>query len=49
MDEMSKKLDILMYMVENGYHLMDRTMDSMCEDFTVDELWDMMLAFLGDD
>jgi hypothetical protein len=49
MSELSKKLDILMYMVENGYHLMNRTMDEMCEIFTVDELQDMMNAFLGDD
>lgn len=49
MSELSKKLDILMYMVENGYHLMNRTMDEMCEIFTVDELQNMMNAFLGDD
>lgn len=49
MTEENKKLDILMYMIENGYHLMNRTMEEMCEDFTVEELQDMMNAFLPEE
>lgn len=35
---MDKKLAIIFRMVENGYHLMDRTAEEMASIFTVDEL-----------
>lgn len=43
----NEKYDILMYMVENGYHLMNRTMDEMAEIFTVEELEEMCNRFIG--
>jgi len=46
---MNEKMDILMMMVENGYHLMNRTMEEMAEIFTVDELYAMARKFLGEE
>ena len=36
--EYMEKLDILAYMVENGYHLGNRTMDDFCRDFSIEDL-----------
>lgn len=35
---MEKKLEIINRMVENGYHLMNRTAEEMASMFTVDDL-----------
>lgn len=35
---MEKKLEIIRRMVENGYHLMNRTAEELATIFTVDEL-----------
>ena len=35
---MEKKLEIIRRMVENGYHLMNRTAEELATLFTVDEL-----------
>jgi len=35
---MEKKLEIIRRMVENGYHLMNRTAEELASIFTVDEL-----------
>lgn len=35
---MEKKLEIINRMVENGYHLMNRTAEEMASMFTVEEL-----------
>lgn len=44
-----EKMDILQYMVENGYHLMNRTMEEMADLFTVEDLRNFCSAFLGED
>lgn len=46
---MMEKLEIISYMVENGYHLMNRTMEEMADLFTVDELWQFAQAFIEND
>lgn len=46
---MDEKMDILQYMVENGYHLMNRTMDEMAEMFTVEDLRRFCANFMGED
>ena len=46
---MMEKLEIISYMVENGYHLMNRTMEEMADLFTVDELWNFAQAFIEND
>ena len=49
MKDYMEKLDILAYMVENGYHLGNRTMDDFCRDFSVEDLWNFCQNFFGDD
>lgn len=49
MKDYMEKLDILAYMVENGYHLGTRTMDDYCRDFSVEDLWRFCQNFFGDD
>jgi hypothetical protein len=46
---MNEKMDILQYMVENGYKLMNRTMEEMAETFTVEDLRNFCSAFMGED
>ena len=46
---MTEKMDILQYMIENGYKLVNRTFDEMMEDFTVEDLRNFMAAFMGED
>jgi hypothetical protein len=48
-ERMDEKMDILQYMVENGYHLMNRTMDEMAEMFTVEDLRKFCANFMGED
>lgn len=45
----NEKMDVLQYMIENGYHLMNRTMDEMIEDFTLEQLQGFCKAFMGED
>lgn len=47
--EYCKKLEILGYMVENGYNLMDRTMDDYCRDFSLDAIRRFCIEFMGED
>ena len=47
--ENMEKLEILTYMVENGYHLMNRTMDDYCHDFTLAQIRQFCVAFMGED
>jgi len=44
-----EKMDILQYMVENGYNLMGRTMEEFCRDFSVEDLRRFCACFLGED
>ncbi len=46
---MMEKLEIIAYMVENGYHLMNRTMEEMAEMFSVEDLWKFAQAFIGNE
>lgn len=36
--EYTEKMNILRFMVNNGYHLCNRTMDDFCRDFSVEDL-----------
>ena len=47
--EYCEKLEILGYMVENGYNLMDRTMDDYCRDFSLDDIRRFCVGFMGED
>lgn len=47
MTEMERKMEVLAYMVENGYHLMGETMEDWCEPFTEEEVWRFCQAFLA--
>lgn len=47
MEDYMTKLDILAYMVENGYHLGTRTMDDFCRDFSVADLLNFCKNFCG--
>ena len=38
MKDYNEKIEILAYMVENGYHLMNRTMDDYCRDFSLEDI-----------
>jgi len=44
-----ERMDIIVYMVENGYDLRGHTMDELAEAHTVSELWAMMQAFMGEE
>lgn len=46
---MNEKMEILAYMVENGYHLMDRTMEEYCELFSLEDLRGFCARFMGED
>lgn len=43
----AEKLDILAYMIENGYSLMGHTMDEYCEMFSVEDLRRFCEAFMA--
>jgi len=45
---MMEKMDMLAYLVENGYDL-PLTMDEMAFVYTVEELWAMVQKMLGDE
>lgn len=47
MKDYEAKIDILMYMVENGYHLGTRTMDDFCKDFSLDDIKNFCRCFCG--
>ena len=49
MKEYEEKMDILMYMIENGYHLMGWTMDEFCEAFSLEDLRRFCARFMGED
>jgi len=49
MKDYNEKLEILAYMVENGYHLMDRTMDDYCRDFSLTDIRRFCSVFMGED
>jgi len=42
-------MEILAYMVENGYHLMDRTIEDYCRDFSVADVRNFCACFMGED
>ena len=42
-------MEILAYMVENGYHLMNRTMEDYCMDFTLADVRNFCACFMGED
>ena len=42
-------MEILAYMIENGYHLMNRTMEDYCRDFSVADVRHFCACFMGDD
>lgn len=42
-------MEILAYMIENGYHLMNRTMEDYCRDFTVEDVRAFCACFMGED
>lgn len=46
--EYMEKLDILAYMVENGYHLGDHDMDFYAQHFTAEDLRRWCRRFMGD-
>lgn len=45
---MNEKMEILAYMVENGYHLMDRTMEEYCALFSLEDLREFCARFMGE-
>ena len=49
MKDYMEKCEILAYMVENGYHLMNRTMDDYCRDFTLEDIRNLCVEFMGED
>ena len=48
MKDYMEKLEILAYMVENGYNLMDRTMDDYCRDFSLTDIRNFCSGFMGE-
>jgi len=46
---MNEKYEVIAYMMENGYHLMNRTMEDMARDFSIEELRAFCAAFMGED
>ena len=49
MNDYMEKIEILAYMVENGYNLMDRTMDDYCRDFSLADIKQFCAHFMGED
>lgn len=49
MKDYNEKCEILAYMVENGYHLMTRTMDDYCRDFSLEDIKRFCARFMGED
>lgn len=49
MKDYMEKCEILAYMVENGYNLMDRTMDDYCRDFDLETIRRFCARFMGED
>ena len=49
MKDYMEKCEILAYMVENGYHLMNRTMDDYCRDFSLEDIRRFCACFMGED
>lgn len=48
MTNYTEKLEILAYMVENGYCLMNRTMDEMAQIFSLDDIRAFCANFMGE-
>lgn len=48
MKEYMEKLEVLAYMVENGYSLMGRTMDEFCRDFSLADIRFFCECFMGE-
>lgn len=46
---MNEKMDILVYMMENGYSLGDHDMDFFLENFSLEELRQWCARFMGED
>lgn len=46
---MMEKLDVIAYMVENGYDLHGLTMDEMAAACSVSDLWALCRDFMGED
>jgi hypothetical protein len=49
MKDYNEKIEILAYMVENGYCLMNRTMDDFCRDFSLEDIRNFCACFMGED
>lgn len=49
MNDYMEKLETLAYMVENGYKLMNRTMDDYCRDFSLAEIRAFCTRYMGED
>lgn len=49
MKDYMEKCEVLAYMVENGYSLGERTMDDYCRDFTLEDIRNFCVCFLGED
>ena len=46
---MDEKMDILQYMVENGFDLGVATMDDYCANLTLDEMRALCALYMGED
>ena len=49
MKDYMEKLEILAYMVENDYCLVNRTMDDMARDFSLEDIRNFCARFMGED